>query len=270
MKETTPFSPPSGLAWAGVAQRRLPQRLFQEPPAKSKFLAVISSVFFVHGTCADEAGQFEDLKSKKWNEAFSDACTGEWKDKWFLDGFKAKVSNDAECMTIDTADGYAVLWTQLSFEGDVRIEYDFKRVDESKPGVNILYIQATGDGQKGCEEDITKWSGQRKTAAMSDYFQNMHTYHVSYATDRNDYIRGRRYLPLANKGLRGTEISGEKNKVGIFDDHQWMHITVIKRSKDFWMEFKHPDKTLLCYFQNKDKSAIEKGRVGLRLMPGRK
>jgi|GEM_PF-2107397 len=58
--QPTPFSPPSslrhllrrgyegqegfdrqaGLAWAGVAQRRPPQRLFQEFPAKSKFLAV--------------------------------------------------------------------------------------------------------------------------------------------------------------------------------------------------------------------------------------
>jgi hypothetical protein len=44
-----PFSSPSSLrqgcgrqagpAWAGVAQPRLPRRLFQEPPAKSKFLA---------------------------------------------------------------------------------------------------------------------------------------------------------------------------------------------------------------------------------------
>jgi hypothetical protein len=37
MTRPTPFSPPSGLA----------QRLFQEPPAKSKFLAVRNSGFII-------------------------------------------------------------------------------------------------------------------------------------------------------------------------------------------------------------------------------
>ena len=37
--ESPPLLPPSAPVWAGVAQRRLPQRLLQEPPAKSKFLA---------------------------------------------------------------------------------------------------------------------------------------------------------------------------------------------------------------------------------------
>jgi len=172
-------------------------------------------------------------------------------------------------MTIDTARGFAVLWTKQSFEGDLRIEYDFKRVDAKHRGVNIIYIQATGDGQKGCVEDISPWSDRRKLAAMSDYFMNMHTYHVSYATDKSDYIRGRRYLPLANKGLGGTALSGEHTKVGLFGDKKWIHITLIKQSKQLWMEFKHPDKTLLCQFQNKDKPGIDKGRIGLRLMPGR-
>jgi hypothetical protein len=231
---------------------------------------IIGSASSTPGRAHADARMFDELRSKGWNEAFADTCTDNWQTQWFLDGVKAKISNDEEAMTIDTAGGYAVLWTKPSFKGDLRIEYDFKRVDENHKGVNILYIQATGDGENGCVEDISLWSDRRKKAAMSDYFLNMHTYHVSYATDRNDYIRGRRYLPLANKGLGRTALSGEQTKVGLFDDKKWIHVTVIKQSKDVWMEFKHPDKRRLCHFHNKDKPAIENGRIGLRLMPGRK
>lgn len=232
--------------------------------------AMISFILSTPGHANDDGRMFEEIRSKRWSEAFSDACTGDWKGKWFLDGVNAKVSNNEEAMMIDTAKGYAVLWTKQSFEGDLRIEYDFRRVDENHKGVNIIYIQATGDGQDGCTKDISLWSDRRKQAAMSDYFMNMHTYHVSYATGQNDYIRGRCYLPLANKRLKGTELAGEYTKVGLFGDNKWICITIIKQAKDLWVEFKHPDKTLLCHFQNKDKPAIEKGRIGLRLMPERK
>ena len=226
---------------------------------------------------ADEAAQksFEELKKKNWQESFSDTCTKNWQTKWFLDGIHAKVTNNSEAMTIDTSKGYAVLWTKPEFEGDVRIEYEFKRVDDfQKQGVNIIYIQATGDGQNGCDEDISKWSEKRKLAAMKNYFLNMHTYHISYATadtksPRSDYIRGRRYMPIENKGLKGTKLAGEYFKKGLFKDKKWVRITIIKKDKKIWMEIKHPDKTQLCFFENKDKPGIDKGRIGLRLMPNR-
>ena len=111
---------------------------------------------------------------------------------------------------------------------------------------------------------------------MSDYFLNMHTYHMSYAAfgnkpdvDYKDYIRGRRYLPLVNKGLKNTKLSGEYNDTQLFTDHQWVNITLIKKDKEFLVKFEHPQKTLYCRFVNEDKDAITKGRVGLRLMPNR-
>ncbi len=242
-----------------------------------RMLPILTLVFSLFGspsfvtaeTPSDDARVFDELRSASWREVFRDSCTVRWQDQWFLDGDDAKVSHDATAMTIDTENGYAVLWTKPSFDGDLRIEYDFQRVDDFEKGVNILYIQATGDGQDGCDEDITKWSGRRRKAAMSDYFLNMHTYHISYATDQDDYIRGRRYLPLADNRLQGTELSGEITEAGLFDDKQWMHVTVIKRAKELWIEFKHPKKTTLCHFENTDKPAVTHGRVGLRLMPGR-
>ena len=219
---------------------------------------------------------FNELKEKSWKLVFEDSCTGKWQDKWFLDGDKAKVTNDKEAMKMDTANGFAVLWTNDIFEGDCRIEFDYKRLDEFYQHVNIVYIQATGDGQKDHHEDISKWADKRGSAAMKLYFLNMHTYHISFGAYANkpgqkgkDYIRGRRYMPHTNQGLKGTKIKNEANNTGLFEDKQWVHITIIKRDKDIFMECKHPDKTVLCHFENTDKPAVTKGRIGLRQMPKR-
>jgi len=151
----------------------------------------------------------------------------------------------------------------------VRIEYEFRRDDTANQGVNILYIQATGDGQDGCAKDISLWPKKRELAAMSDYFNNMHTYHISYAAYPSDYVRGRRYMPLAGQGLKGTKLAGEYNKVQMFEDGNWLPVTVIKRAKEMWVEYTGVGKTLLCHFKNEDKPGIDEGRIGLRLMPGR-
>jgi hypothetical protein len=49
-----------------------------------------------------------------------------------------------------------VLWTKRSFAGDVRIEYDFTRLDTAleHTSVCILYIQATGVGNGEFARDI--------------------------------------------------------------------------------------------------------------------
>ncbi|MEC8554950.1 MAG: DUF1961 family protein [Planctomycetota bacterium] len=218
------------------------------------------------------AGTVQD----RWRLAFADTCEQDWRKNWFLDGEKAKVINENGVMKLDTSDGYAVLWTREEFSGDLRIEYEFRRVDENNRGVNIIYIQATGDRQAGHTRDIRQWSDRRSSAAMRDYFLNMHTYHVSYAAYSNragnkdpDYIRARRYLPLEDKGLKGTELDNEYLKTELFEDKQWIQITLIKRAKNLRMEFKLPNKSLKCHFVNKDKPAIFEGRIGLRPMPGR-
>lgn len=213
-----------------------------------------------------------------WKLIFTDKLTdSKWQDKWFLDGEQAKVSNSGEGLELDPMKGFAVLWTKQEFKGDVKIEYDFKRVDKKNWGVNIIYIQAQGDGEKGCSKDISLWSEKRKSAAMKDYFMNMHTYHISYAAYTNggkdkgrEYIRARRYLPLQNKGLKGTKLEGELGSTGVFEDQQWVHVTIIKKANQIRVEYKHPNKTMSCSFKNTDKDSIDEGRIGLRIMPNRK
>ena len=223
----------------------------------------------------DEARLFSELDQRLWRERFSDRGAGDWKKNWFLDGDSAEVSADDSGMTIDATNGYAVLWTKEVFEGDVRIEYDFQRLDSYNRGVNIIYIQAIGDGEDGHAVDITKWSEERSEAAMSDYFNNMHAYHISYAAfdlrQGFEYVRARRYMPLAGRRLDGTQLSGEYRDTGLFDKPgSWIRVTVIKTARDLLVRFVHPEETLVCRFKNEDKPPIEGGRIGLRLMPGRK
>ena len=63
--------------------------------------------------------EFQRIQTQTWKEVFTDECVGDWKKLWFLDGVKAKVTNSDEAMTIDTTNGYAVLWTKQSFEGEI-------------------------------------------------------------------------------------------------------------------------------------------------------
>ena len=221
---------------------------------------------------SSENGTKELLKqqlARNWQPAFRDDCFEDWREAWFLDGIKARVSNNRDGMTINTADGFAVLWTQREFSGDLKIEYDFQRVDAYDRGVNIIYIQAQGKDTPGFDLDLSKWSEKRRLAAMKDYYNNMNTYHISYAAFPNDYIRGRRYMPLLNRGLKGTELAGTMMNTGLFRTGQWYHITVIKRNHDMLFEARGEDGGGTCHLVNQDKPAVKQGRIGLRLMPGR-
>ncbi len=218
---------------------------------------------------AAEPDLFKAQVARAWQEAFRDDCLGKWAENWFLDGIHAKVTNGKEGMTIDTAKGYAVLWTKREFEGDLKIEYDFQRVDKNDKGVNIIYIQARGKGTPGFDLDITKWSEKRELAAMKNYYNNMATYHISYAAYPKDYVRGRRYMPLKSKGLKGTELEGSALNTGLFKTGQWYHVTIVKRDKDMLIEYAGKKKTARFHLLNSDKPGITIGRIGLRLMPGR-
>ena len=43
-------------------------------------------------------------------------------------------------------------------------------------------------------------------------------------------------MPLAGQGLKGTKLAGEYNKVQMFEDGNWLPVTVIKRAKEMWVE----------------------------------
>ncbi len=253
-------------------------------------LVALMAVIFYSNTAQGHGNNLEYSRLMTWTgmtftERFSDPCDGKWQDNWFLDGKrswfskspKAKITNDNGVMTIETTKGGAVLWTKESYDRPLRIEYDFKRLDENDRGANIIFIHATGDGENGCVEDISQWSKKRNKVKMEDYYDNMHAYQVSYATyddkggkGKPDHIRGRRYLPTKGKGLEGTVLDHEHTDTGLFEDHQWVHVTITKFPYVVWAEFRHPDKRLLCKMENRWLEPIKKGRIGLFLAPKRK
>ena len=218
--------------------------------------------------------RFDQADSGEWREVFRDPCTEDWETRWFLDGEIGAVSTSEKGMQLTAGPQYRndahhmVLWTKDSFEGDLRIEYDYTRLDFEERCVNIIYIQATGSGDEPYVKDITKWNDLRRVPAMSMYFNHMHTYHISYAaspgTDE-EYIRARRYLPTG-AGLKGTELAPDYAPEGLFEPGVPHRITIIKRDRDLFMRIVNADQSYYCHMANPDLPVISEGRVGLRHM----
>ena len=211
----------------------------------------------------------------------TDDGTGDWTKLWFLDGDKARVINSAQGMTLhagpvpDENASHAVLWTRRNFAGDIRIEYDYVRLDQSGRGVNLLYLLATGEGEAPYARDITQWSEMRRVPTMGKYFQHMNLYAVSYAAatyDRDtgeptgdDYIRARRYMP-AGRTLRGTNFEPDYRGTGLFRTDVPHHIVVIKSGDQLFMQVTNPTQRRLFTWKTDGLPKVTEGRVGFRQM----
>ena len=224
-----------------------------------------------------EADAFEKANNSLWKTSFEDDCTQSWQERWFLDGEVASVSNDENGMQLTAGPKFKndahhmVLWTKESFEGDVKIEYDFTRLDFESRCVNILYIQASGSGEGQFKKDIAEWNTLREVPAMRMYFDHMNAYHISYAAfpnkgdERKSYIRARRYMPHLT-GLEGSDLKPDYYPDGLFAPGDPHKITVIKKERDIFMRVVNSEQTYYCHFTNPDLPVIEEGRIGLRLM----
>ncbi|MEX0324280.1 MAG: DUF1961 family protein [Puniceicoccaceae bacterium] len=219
---------------------------------------------------------FSVADSGNWQLVWTDSCTGDWTDKWFLDGEVGQVSNSPKGMELTAGPEFKndahhmVLWTKEEFQGDVKIEYDYTRLDDETKCVTILYIQATGSGTEPYVKDIAKWSELRRVPSMRTYFNNMNTYHISYAAfpnneDTTAYIRARRYMP--NKtGLTGSDLKPDYYPEGLFEQGVPHKITVIKKDRDIYMRIENPQQVYFCHMSNPELPAIHEGRIGLRHM----
>lgn len=224
--------------------------------------------------------RFLELEAQDWQEAFFDAGTGDWREDWSLDGLKATVTNSGDGMTFTAGPvprenaSHAVLWTKDYFAGDLKVEYEYTRTDEATQYVNILYIQATGNTEEGLAKDIAEWAEQRTVPAMSVYWGNMHTYHISYAayggqpvTDDYDYIRARRYRPDISPKKNGPILEPDSyERTSLFAPGVPHRITVIKQGNELFMMIRNEDKEYLCHWENTDQPPVTEGAIGLRHM----
>lgn len=219
---------------------------------------------------------FAGADERPWREVFFDPGSGRWSDRWFLDGEVGTVTNGPKGMTLTAGPEarndahHLVLWTKESFKGDLKIEFEYTRLDHATQYVNILYIQATGSGAGPFVSDIEVWRDLRRVPAMRAYFDHMHTYHLSYATfpdaeNPRSYIRGRRYLP-EQAGLSGTELEPDYFPVGLFQTGVPHQITVIKQDRDLFVRVVNAEQKYHCHLFNARRPIITEGRVGLRHM----
>lgn len=219
--------------------------------------------------------EFRRLLDIDWQLRVQDSGADDWRNNWFLDGENATLNNTPDGMeffagpTFGNNADHAVLWTRESFEGDVRIDYEFTRLDREHRCVNILYIQATGSGEPPYSEDIAEWSHLRRVPAMREYFGHMNAYHISYAAFGNEdaitpgYIRARRYMA---SGLDGTEFGGDFDPAGLFEYGVPHSMTAIKGGDHVYLRIRNEERDLLCHWHNTEFPPIERGRIGLRHM----
>jgi hypothetical protein len=228
----------------------------------------------------NERKAFVEADQRAWNSVLFDSGTEDWRESWFLDGVVGTVTNDASGMTLVAGPEFGndahhmVLWTNDIFEGDIKIDYTYTRLDNETRAVTILYIQASGSNKEPYAEDIAEWSDLRTIPAMRTYYDNMHAYHISYAAFPNDadttgYIRARLYVPH-DKGLNGTGLLPDYYPKGLFEKGVPHQITVIKEDRDIFIRITNPSMSYYCHMVNPDLPPIYKGRIGLRHMYTRK
>ena len=248
------------------------------------FIALAVNTLFSAAQTKEYAEAFNKLNNAPAKLAFSDNFEKSWKKNWHLDGKVARIIQKDNSISMYAGEkvynedkslaneNHLVLWTKKEFEGDIKIEYDFTRLDTSKYyWVNILYIQAQGSGEGKYKKDIFKWNKLREIPAMHTYFDNMNTYHISYAVQpvpsegKREYIRARRYMPEWKK-LKGTNLMPEYFDSGLFKKDVRYHITCIKKGTDIYFNVQGDNRNETFYFSGEGFPPIEKGRIGLRQM----
>ena len=220
---------------------------------------------------AADLAAYDQAAAGEWRKVFSDPCTRDWKEKWFLDGEVGTVKNTPQGMELTAGpefknDAHHLnLWTKESFAGDLKIEYEYTRLDREDRCVTILYIQATGSGEGLYDKDITKWNEPRRIPSMATYFNHLNTYQISYAAFPDHHIRARRYLP-EKTGLNGTELQPDYFPEGLVGTGVLHRISIIKKGRDLFMRIDNGKQTVHCHMINPDLPEITEGRIGLRHM----
>ena len=84
-----------------------------------------------------------------WVLKFSDpgGTSGAAVTKYFKDGSTATVAYTANGLEINAPSGHTVVWTKTSFTGDIRIEFDYKRLNVPRVGINegtLLVVNGWG------------------------------------------------------------------------------------------------------------------------------
>lgn len=225
-------------------------------------------------------------RGSKWSITLDEKLSDYDSTEWVLDGEKGTIDVTEEGIIflagaeVGQNAHNAVLWNRRKLSGDVKVEYDYTRIDSldwERGNVNIIYIHAQGKGEAPYTKDIMEWNALRTIPDMRLYFNNMLTYHISYAAisngrngmQRYEYVRGRMYDPTADKGLAGTDLLPEYRETGLFKTGVKYHITVTLAKDKLYMEVEGDSRHELMYFDVDESTRLNDGYLGFRMMAGR-
>lgn len=237
-----------------------------------KLNAIIITLFATLCSCTQKS---------EWKQEFSFNGDSEWSESWFLEGERASITCDSDGMlfsagpTVGDHADHAVLWTKQEFSGDVRVEYDYSRVDslEDSPTVNILYLQATGLGTENNPEDIYLSRDKRTVPFMKSYFLNMDLVHISYAASgepRSNYVSARRYPTKIQKEFqKSTQVYPIYEDIFLFKPGEEYHIVAEKIGNRLTFTAEREGKIDRFEWSLDKFSPVDYGRVGIRHMYGR-
>lgn len=223
---------------------------------------------------SEDRACFEEAKALSWKPVFSGNSSNDWN----LDGEFATVADIPNGLEFSAGPEewnhahHAVLWSKQSFEGNLKIDYDYTRLDDKHKWVNILYILATGKGGE-FTKDVMDWAETRKEPWMRNYFQTMKLLHISYAAygrddngEDDDYVRCRRYPKADDGAFAKTGIKPDSFRTGLFHTGQTVHITAIKKGDRLFFNVAGGGKEKLFAWQSPLISEVTEGRIGLRHM----
>ncbi len=206
-----------------------------------------------------------------------DSCRGDWTEQWFKDGLIATVETSEEGMNFTAGPEFgndahhAVLWTKESFQGDVKIEYNYTRTESQTINVNILYIQA--QGVNGRDKDISKWNELREVPTMKIYYEYMNPLHISYAAfpmvnddPEDDYLRVRKYPISEDISFDQMEVEPTHFNILLFKPFVTYKVTVIKTDEELYMNVEGDGREECYLWGVADKAKLADGRIGLRHM----
>ena len=216
--------------------------------------------------------------NSRWVIALEEHGESAWTAQWFLEGDKATVTGSDNGIIFSSGPdpldqaSHAVLWSKSSFDGDIRIEYDYTRLDSmmAETSVNILYMQATGLGGTDNPADIRESSEQRRVPWMKSYFLDMNLVHVSYAAtgpNRADYISARQYPAETVEVFDdATLIPPVYENVGLFAPGETYHITATKLATELEFVVQHNGKKQVFSWSIAELQSLHSGRIGFRHM----
>lgn len=246
-------------------------------------LLFLCSLLVATTLCADEASdRFAQLLERSGPVIWAPAADTDWRKDWFLDGERGRVVPTAEGFELRAGPtpganaDHVVLWSQPEFSGDLRIDFDYTRLDTATRDVNILYLFARGSGTPPYVEDLATWADLRRAEPrMAWYFNHVATYHISFAAfgDKGhpgvDYVRARRYLPETKAYLSGTDFEPDAFATGLFRTGETYHFTVIRAGDDLFLRVAGDGRERLFHWSTAKHPRLEAGRIGLRHMAGR-